>query len=77
MDKSDNSILEKDDNPIVSNSQSQVGGQLSGLNSQALEVILSQLTSLLNKQSALETKDSPMASNILVSIEAVPQGSYD
>ena len=51
-------------------SHSVVAGQSSGSNSQALAVILSQLTTLTNRITAIENKDSPAEADILVSREA-------
>ena len=56
-------------------SHSVVTGQTSGSTSQALAVILSQLTTLSNRIAAIESKDSPREAGILVSREVVPKVS--
>ena len=56
-------------------SHSVVAGQSSGSNSQALAAILSQLTTLTNRITAIENKDSPAEADILVSREATGRTS--
>ena len=67
--KIDDSILDEDDNSSVTNV-----AQSSTSNNQALAAILSQLTSISNRLSAVEKKDSPMQADI---VEASPRGSSD
>ena len=67
--KIDDSILDEDDNSSVTNV-----AQSSTSNNQALAAILSQLTFISNRLSAVEKRDSPMQADI---VEASPRGSSD
>ena len=67
--KIDDSILDEDDNSSVTNV-----AQSSTSNNQALAAILSQLTSISNRLSAVEKRDSPMQADIS---EASLRGSSD
>ena len=74
-DKIDDSILDEEDSSIGVSSHSVVAGQSSGSNNQALAAILPQLTTLLNRIAAIESKDSPTEADILVSREAAGRTS--
>ena len=69
--KIDDSILDEDDNLSVNVANS------SSSNNQALAAILSQLTSISNRLSAVEKRDSPMQADMTVSMDASPRGSSD
>ena len=70
--KIDDSILDEDDNSSVTNV-----AHSSSSNNQALAAILSQLTSISNRLSAVEKWDSPMQADMTVSMDASPRGSSD
>ena len=70
--KIDDSILDEDDNSSVVNV-----AHLSSSNNQALAAILSQLTSISNRLSAVEKRDSPMQADMTVSMDASTRGSSD
>ena len=74
-EKIDDSILDEEDSSVGMSSHSVVTGQSSGSNSQALAAILSQLTTLTNRITAIENKDSPAEADILVSREATGRTS--
>ena len=70
--KIDDSILDEDDNSSVVNV-----AHSSSSNNQALAAILSQLTSISNRLSAVEKRDSPMQADMTVSMDASTRGSSD
>ena len=74
-EKIDDSILDEEDSSVGMSSHSVVAGQSSGSNSKALAAILSQLTTLTNRITAIENKDSPAEADILVSREATGRTS--
>ena len=64
--------MDEDDNSSVNNV-----AQSSSSQNQALAAILSQLTSISNRLSAVEKRDSPMQADMIVSMDASPRGSSD
>ena len=70
--KIDDSILDEDDNSSVTKVI-----HSSNSNNQALAAILSQLTSISNRLSAVEKRDSPMQADMMVSMDTSPRGSSD
>ena len=74
-DKIDDSIMDEEDNSIGIASYAGIAGQTSGSNSQTLAAILSQLTTLTNRISAIENKDSPAEADMLVARESTGRTS--
>ena len=70
--KIDDSIFDEDDNSSVTNVAHSSSSQ-----NQALAAILSQLTSISHRLSAVEKRDSPMQADMIVSMDASPRGSSD
>ena len=70
--KIDDSILDEGDNSSVTNV-----AQSSSSQNQALAATLSQLTSISNRLSAVEKRDSPMQADMMVSMDSSPRGSSD
>ena len=64
--------MDEDDNSSVTNV-----AHSSSSNNQALAAILSQLTSISNRLSVVENRDSPVQADMTVPMDANPRGSYD
>ena len=70
--KIDDSILDEEDSSTVTNR-----AHSSVSNNQALAAILSQLTSISNRLSVVEKRDSPMQADMIVSVDSSPRGSSE